>query len=109
MQVLAAISGNARVEDLVVGALDHMDRIDLDVAEMLDRSARRPRPVAERCALVEPLRAPPAAPRQGQADPRGHTLNACRGLPSGSARGAPDRGPCRTPPRASPGRCRAAA
>ena len=44
-----------------MAALDHVDRVDLHVAEMLDGGARRLGPVAERRVLVEPLRAQPDA------------------------------------------------
>ena len=44
----AAIVGNAGPENVVVAALDDIDGVDLHVAEMLDRSARRLRPLAER-------------------------------------------------------------
>lgn len=44
-------------------ALDDEDRIDLDVAQMLDGALRRGGAGAERLALVEPLGAEPEAPR----------------------------------------------
>jgi hypothetical protein len=60
-QVLAPVSRNPRVEDVVMAAFNHVDGIDLDVAEMLHRGARRLRPVAERRGPVEPLGAQPDA------------------------------------------------
>ena len=59
--MLAPVGGNARVEDVVVAALDDVDGVDLHVAEMLDRRARRLRPVAERRRRVEPLGVEPDA------------------------------------------------
>jgi hypothetical protein len=47
----------------VVAALDDVDRVDLHVAEVLDRRARSLRAAAERRRLVEALRAQPDAPR----------------------------------------------
>ena len=61
VQVLAPVLGDAREEDVVVAALDDVDGVDLHVAQVLDRRARRLRPVAERRRLVEPLRAEPDA------------------------------------------------
>ena len=67
-QMLALVSGNARIEDVVVAALDHVDRVDLHVAQMLHRRPRRVGPVAERRVFIEPLGAQPDAsgPRLGQ-------------------------------------------
>jgi hypothetical protein len=50
------IGGNAGVEDVVMATLDHVDRVDLHIAEMLYCGARRLRPAAERRWNVEPLR-----------------------------------------------------
>ena len=55
----APVRRNARVEDLVVAALDHVDRVDLHVSQVLDRGARRRGPRAERRGLVKPLGAQP--------------------------------------------------
>src|SRR5262249_30082270 len=60
-QVVAPVTRNARVEDLVMAALDHVDGVDLHVAEMLHSGARRLGPVAERRAFIKPLRAQPDA------------------------------------------------
>jgi hypothetical protein len=60
-QMLASIFGNARIEDVVVAAFDHVDGVDLHIAKMLDGGGRRLRPVAERRARFEPLRAQPDA------------------------------------------------
>ena len=60
-QMVAPVSRDAREQDLVMAALHHIDGVDLHVAEMLDRGARRLGPVAERRCLVEPLGAQPDA------------------------------------------------
>ena len=62
-QMLAPVIRNARVENLVMAALDHVDGVDLHVAEMRDRGRRRLRTRAERRFLIEPLRAEPDAAR----------------------------------------------
>jgi hypothetical protein len=48
-------------------ALDDVDGVDLDIAEMGDRIRHGLRPIAERRARVEPLRAQPDAPGFGLA------------------------------------------
>ena len=60
-QMLALVRRDARVEDVVMAALDHMDGVDLYVAEVLDRGAGRLGSVTERRGLVEPLGAQPDA------------------------------------------------
>ena len=60
-QMLALISRNARIEDVVVAAFDHIDGVDLHIAQMLHRGARRLGPVAERRGRIEPLRVQPDA------------------------------------------------
>ena len=62
-QMLAPVIRNAGVENLVMAALDHVDGVDLHVAEMRDRGRRRLRARAERRFLIEPLRAEPDAAR----------------------------------------------
>src|SRR5262249_39749695 len=52
-QVIAPVSRNARVENVVMAAFDHVDGVDLDVAEMLHRRARPLRPVADGRGPVE--------------------------------------------------------
>jgi hypothetical protein len=52
----------------VVAALDHVDRVDLHVAQVLYGRARRLGPVAERCGLIEPLRVQSDAPSAGLAE-----------------------------------------
>ena len=47
-QIGAAIVGDAGVEDVVVAALDHVDGVDLHIAEMGDRIRDRLRSLAER-------------------------------------------------------------
>jgi hypothetical protein len=61
VQVLAPVSGNARKQDVVMGALDHVDGVDLHVAQMRHRGACRLGPVAERRVPVEPLGVQPDA------------------------------------------------
>ena len=45
----------------MVAALDDVDGVDLHIAEMLDRSRDRLRPVAERLGRIEPLGTQPDA------------------------------------------------
>jgi hypothetical protein len=59
VEVLAPVSGNARIEDVVMAALDHVDGVDLHVAQMRHRRGGCLRPVAERRGAVEPLGAQP--------------------------------------------------
>ena len=47
-QMLAAIARDARPQDVVMAALDHVDRVDLHIAEVLDRAAGRLGAIAER-------------------------------------------------------------
>ncbi len=47
-QIRAPIAGDPGPEDMVVRTLDHIDGVDLDVAELLHRGRRRLRPLAER-------------------------------------------------------------
>ena len=56
-QVVAPVSRNARIENVMVTALDHIDGIDLHVTQMLNRGTRCLRPISKRRGLVEPLRA----------------------------------------------------
>jgi hypothetical protein len=56
-QMLALIFRNARIENVMMAAFDHVDGVDLHIAEMLDGGARRLRPVTERRARIELLRA----------------------------------------------------
>ena len=62
LEVGAAIGGDAAVEDVMVAALDHIDGVDLHIAEMLDRGRGRRRPLAERRRRIQPLRPQPDAP-----------------------------------------------
>ncbi len=41
VEVLAPVRRDAGVEDVMVGALDHVNRVDLHVTEVLDRRTRR--------------------------------------------------------------------
>ena len=54
-QMLAPIGGDARPENVMVAALDDIDGVDLHVAQMLHRRARRLRPVTKGRGGVEPL------------------------------------------------------
>ena len=47
-QVGAPIGGDAAIENVVMAALDHVDGVDLHIAEMIDRRRDGLRPVAER-------------------------------------------------------------
>ena len=64
-QVRAPVFGNAAPENMVVAALDHVDGVDLHVAEMFDGRRRRVRPLTERRPGVEPLGAQPDVPGRG--------------------------------------------
>jgi hypothetical protein len=70
VQVLAPVVRDACVEDLVVAALDHVNGVDLHVAEVLDRRRRGLWSAAERHGFVEPLRAQPDAACAGLAQLR---------------------------------------
>jgi hypothetical protein len=48
-----------------MAALDHIDGVDLHIAEMLYRGGNRRRPVAERIRRIEPLGAEPNSPSLG--------------------------------------------
>ena len=49
----------------MMAALDHVDGVDLHVAEMIHRRRNRLRPVAKRLARIEPLGAQPDSPGLG--------------------------------------------
>src|SRR6266852_2236231 len=70
-QMVALVSGNARVEDLVMAAFDHIDSVDLHIAQMLHRGASRLGPVAKRRRFVEPLGAQPDASGVGLSEREG--------------------------------------
>jgi hypothetical protein len=78
-QVLASISGDARVEDVVVTALDDVDGVDLHVAEVFHRGPRRLGPVAERRQGIESLGMKPDALRPGFRDRVGFAVGAGHG------------------------------
>ena len=50
---------------MMLAAFDHMDRVDLDIAEMFNRRPRRLRSGAEGSTLIKPLRPQPKVPRLG--------------------------------------------
>ena len=83
VQVIAPVSRNARIENVVMAAFDHIDGVDLHVAQMRNRRARRLRPVAERRGAVEPLGAQPDASgigfgeREGGLGRAGHGRREC--------------------------------
>ncbi len=58
-EMLAPVSRDARIENVVMAALDHVDGVDLHVAQVLHRRAGRFRTIAERLVLVEPPGAQP--------------------------------------------------
>src|SRR5262249_47186073 len=70
-QMLALVARDARVENVMVAALDHVDGIDLHVAQMRYRGTRRRGTVAERRIGVEPLRLEPDASGVGLAENEG--------------------------------------
>jgi len=61
MQMLAPVRRDARVENLVMAALDNVDGVNLQVAQVRHRSRRRLRAGAERFRCVQPLRMQPDA------------------------------------------------
>src|SRR5690606_7751424 len=58
-QVAAPVGGNARIEDVMVAALDHIDRVDLHIAQMRDRRLYRLWSRPERLGYIKPLRGHP--------------------------------------------------
>ena len=60
-QIGAAVIRNPVPQDMVVAALDDVDGVDLDIAELLDRGRCGGRSRAERRRRIEPLRAQPDA------------------------------------------------
>src|SRR5467141_2824031 len=64
-QMVASVSGNARVQDLVMAAFDHIDSVDLHIAQVLHRGASRLGSVAKRRGFVESLGAQPGASGTG--------------------------------------------
>src|SRR6185503_11460175 len=81
LQVFAPVFRNARIEDLMVAALDNVDGVDLHIAKVLDRCADRFRAVAERRGLVQALGTQPQAPRAcpGQRRTRRHQASRVSG------------------------------
>jgi hypothetical protein len=55
VEVLAPISGDAAEQDVVMAALDDVDGVDLNVAEVSDRSRRSAGAVPKRSFHIEPL------------------------------------------------------
>ena len=64
-QVRAPIGGDAAIENVMMAALDHMDGVDLDIAEVIHRCGYGLRPVAKRLARIEPLGVQPDSPGLG--------------------------------------------
>ena len=69
-----------------MAALDHMDRVDLDVSQMFNREPRCVRAVAKGRALIEPLGGKPHLPRQGFGNQDGGSLSHHEGLAEYAAR-----------------------
>ena len=67
LEIAAAVLRDPGPEDVMVRPLDHVDGVDLHVAEVRHRRRGRRRPGAERRRRVEPLRGEPDAPRRGGA------------------------------------------
>ena len=61
LKIAAPIVRNTRPEDVMVAAFDHIDGVDLHIAEMLHRGLRRRGSVAKRRRRIEALRAKPDA------------------------------------------------
>src|SRR5258708_10305751 len=61
-QISAAIGGNPVPQNMVVAALDHINSVELHIAEMLDGARSRRWPVAQPRLRVEPLPAQPDTP-----------------------------------------------
>ena len=61
----APVAGNAGPQNVVVATFDDVNGVDLHVAELLHRSRRCRRPLAERRQRVEPLGAQPDPPGRG--------------------------------------------
>src|SRR5258708_14774048 len=70
-QMVALVSRNARVEDLVMAAFDHMDGVDLHIAQVLHRGTRRLGSLAKRRGFVESLGAQPDASGTGLGEREG--------------------------------------
>ncbi len=70
-QIGAPVVRDPVPENMMVAALDDVDGVDLHIAEMVDRSRGRRRPLAERRRRIEPLRAQPDAPGFGLAQGNG--------------------------------------
>ncbi len=64
-QVRAGVGRDAAVENVMMAALDHMDGVDLDVAEVIHRCCYGLRPVAKRLSCIEPLGVQPDSPGLG--------------------------------------------
>ena len=64
-QVAAGVGRDAAIEDVMMAALDHVDGVDLHIAEMLHRRRDRLRPGAKRRARIKPLGVQPDSPGFG--------------------------------------------
>ena len=64
-QVHAPIGRDAAMENVMMAALDHMDGVDLHVAEMIHRRRNGLRPIAKWLARIEPLGVQPDSPGLG--------------------------------------------
>ena len=64
-QVRPGVSRDTTIENVVMAALDHVDGVDLHIAEMVHRRRNRLRSGAERLAGIEPLGTQPDSPGLG--------------------------------------------
>ena len=79
LEIGAAIGGDAAIEDVMVAALDHVDGVDLHIAEMGHRLGGRLRALAEWRRRVQPLRPQPDA--AGLCAAQGNGFGSCEALP----------------------------
>src|SRR5882757_3255198 len=68
MQVIAAVLRNPGEQNVVMTALNEIDRVDLYVPQMTDCCRGRGRPVTERCRGIEHLGVQPDLPGAGLSD-----------------------------------------
>ena len=80
MQVLAPIGRDASVEDVVMAALDDVDRVDLQVAQVRHRCRRGRRAGAEGLGGIEPLGMQPDSARLGRGEQEGRMVHQGRRL-----------------------------
>jgi len=71
IEVLTAVIGDSRVEDVVMTPLDHVNRVDLYVPEMPHRRGHGRRAATKRRIGIEPLRVQPDGLGESASDPGG--------------------------------------